>query len=286
MADVVGEQDIRGENVQRAVTGFATKKFKLKPLLLNVKSSKWTETYFKETATILTASGTRNIKEIGRGAIFPTVEASWTEVSGRHLKYAATDEIFYEDVLTDAIDVQGRTLFRVAESVANAVDAKIYADLTAEANTAGTIPAVAEWDDSVVATRDPIQDILRGIQAMDENNYDALEGGHLLVNPHDYASLMMNSKVINNPSFKTADVVSNGRVGMITGLTIVKSTSVSDDEAMIIISQKTATFKQAVALTTNTEYDPGIKYTIRAWEIGQIQINNPKALYTITGTEE
>jgi len=40
--------------------------FKLKPLLLNSKSNKWTETYYKEDATILTAAGTRNIKEIGR----------------------------------------------------------------------------------------------------------------------------------------------------------------------------------------------------------------------------
>ena len=152
------------------------------------------------------------------------------------------------------------------------------------------MPAVAAWDADAKSTRDPINDILRGIQAMDENNYDALGGGMLLLNPHDYASLMMNSKVINNPSFKTADVVSNGKVGQIAGLTIVKTTSVTDDEAMIILNQKTATWKSVVglqtAIITGDKATAGIKTIIRSWEIGQIEVHHPKAIYTITGTEE
>ena len=52
MADKVGQVDIRGENISDIVTVFAQKKFKMKPLLKNVKSSKMTETYFKEDSTI------------------------------------------------------------------------------------------------------------------------------------------------------------------------------------------------------------------------------------------
>jgi len=193
-----------------------------------------------------------------------------------------------EDILTDAISVQTRTLEKVAEAIVNAIDIAIYAALTAEGSTSGTVSSVAEWDAAAESTRNPINDILRGIEAMDENNVDALEGGMLLINPHDHASLIMNSKVINNPSFKTADVVSNGRVGQIAGLTMVKTTSVTADEAMIIINQQTATWQSVVGLTTavitNTETTAGIKTLIRSWEIGQIQITNPKKIYTITNT--
>ena len=121
---------------------------------------------------------------------------------------------------------------------------------------------------------------------MDENNYDAQEGGLLLVNPHDYASLMQNSKVINNPTFKTADVVSNGKMGQVAGLTIVKTTSVTDDEAMIIVNQLTATWQSAVGFETALIEKPGISTIIRSWEMGQIQIIHPKSIYTITNTEE
>ena len=286
MADKVGQADIRGENISRIVKVWAQKKFKLKPLLQQIKSDKWTETYYKEDPTILTAGGTRNIKEIGRLSEFPTVNRSWTEESARHLKYGDESLISMEDILTDAINVQARTLNGITESIVNAIDAAIYAALTAEGSTSGTVSSVARWDDSTVALRDPIQDILRGIQAMTENNYDALSGGVLLLNPHDYASLMMNSKVINNPSFKTADVVSNGVVGRICGLRIVVSTTVTDDEAMIIIDKRTATWKGVVGLTTAVITTPGISTLIRSWEIGQIQITDPKAIYTITNTEE
>ncbi len=290
MADQVGEIDIRGENISRIITIFDAKRFKMKPLLINVKSNKWTETYYKEDPTILTASGTRNIKEIGRLSQFPSVNRSWTKVSAEHLKYGDEGEIAIEDILTDAINVQARTLDGISESIVNSVDTAIYAALTAEGSTSGTVNAVAFWDDTAASTRDPIQDILRGEQAMMENNYDALAGGVLLLNPHDYASLMMNSKVINNPSFKTADIVSNGRVGMICGLTIIVSTTVVDDEAMIIINQKTATWQSVVDLTTaiisNDKETAGIKVLIRSWLVGQIQIHHPKSIYTITETEE
>ena len=288
MADQVGEVDIRGENISRVIKVFEKKIFKLRPLLLNVKSNKWTETYFKEDPTILTAGGTRNIKEIGRLSTFPTLKASWTKVSADHFKYGGEDEISIEDILTDAISVQTRTLEKIAEAIINSVDIAIYAALTAEASTSGTVASIAAWDAAAESTRNPMNDILRGIEAMDENNIDALSAGILLINPHDHASLIMNSKVINNPSFKTADVVSNGRVGQIAGLTMVKSTSVTADESMIIINQQTATWQSVVNLTTavitNTETTAGIKTLIRSWEIGQIQITNPKKIYTITNT--
>lgn len=284
--DTVGQADIRGENISKVVKVWQQKKFKLKPLLLNVKSNKWTETYYKEDPTILTAGGTRNIKEIGRLSAFPSVERTWLKTSADHYKYGDQGTISMEDILTNAINVQARTINGIVESIVNAEDLAIYAALTGEATTAGTVAAVTEWDNAAVASRDPIQDILRGIQAMTEFNYDAKVGGVLLVNPHDYASLMMNSKVINNPSFKTADVVSNGKVGQVCGLTIVESTTVTDDEAMIIIQSTTATWQSVVGLTTAIIKSEGISTTIRAWEIGQIQITDPYAIYTITGTEE
>ena len=114
--------------------------------------------------------------------------------------------------------------------------------------------------------------------------------GILLLNPKNYRSLLQNSKVINNPSFKTADVVSNGRVGQLVGLNLLVSTTVTADEAMIIIDQETATWQSVVGLTTvvinNTDTTAGIKTLIRSWEIGQIQITNPKKIYTITNTDE
>jgi len=287
MADRVGQQDILGENISRAVKGFGLKKFKLRQVLSIQSSNKWTETYYRETAAELTAGGeTFDIKGVARGAAFPHVDPSWTKVQGVHIKFAAETSVFIEDKLLDAIDVQRRSIIRVGRSVQNSSDAYIYTTLSG-ASGIGTAAAGATWDSAVVADRDPIDDILAGIQNLDESNYDALENGFLLVSPKDYRSLIGNSRVINNPSFKTADVVSNGRVGQIAGLTIIKTTSVTADQAMIIVGQVAATWKSAVSMRSNVDSKThwGIKDVLSTYEIGHVQVTDPAAIYVITNTQ-
>jgi hypothetical protein len=282
MADTIGEIDIRGENIERAVKGFANKLYKLRPILKMENSSNWQESYYRETSTPLTAGGNRSVNQVARGALPPELHPSWTKVTTYNRKFMGQGTIFYEDIKTNAIATQARTMFRVAEAIVNAVDLYIYTALTAEGSTSGVVAAQDDWDSVTIANRDPIGDILIGIGAMTTNNYDVKSNGYLLVKPRDYASLLRNSKVINNPSFKTADVVSNGKVGQICGLTIIESTNVSADEAMIVMGNRAATWKGVVGLMSQVITDPGVNVKVRAWEMGHIQITDPQALYTIT----
>lgn len=283
----MGDGNLRGENISRAVKGFAMKKFKMKQVLLQQSSNKWTETFYKESPTILTATGDANadLKGTPRGAQFNHVDPSWQKVQGQHLKHAAEGTVFMEDKLTDAIDVQARTIIRVAESIANSVDKHIYAELIADGDIQTAAAANTGWDAAAESTRKPISDLLKAAQAIAEEEYD-IGNMFLLLTPHDYRALMENSKVINNPSFKSADVVTNGRVGQICGMTIIVSTTVADDEALVIVGQRAATWKSAVGLTSAVIEDKGIKFTIRSWEIGQVQVTDPKAIYRITDTQE
>jgi|TARA_R100000501_G_C2628714_1_gene123032 hypothetical protein len=285
MADQVGMQDVRGENISRAVKGFALKKFKLRQVLTINSSNKWTETYYRETAAELSPAGeTWNIKGVARGAAFPHVDPSWTKVQGVQLKFAAETTVHIEDKLLDAIDVQRRSILRVARAVANSTDAYIYSTLSG-ATGIGTAAAADNWDSATIANRDPIGDILAGIQNLDESNYDALENGFLLVSPKDYKNLIRNQQVVKNPSFKTADVVSNGRVGQIVGLTIIKTTSVTADEAMIIVGQQAATWKGAVQMRSKVTEQFGVKDVLQTYEIGHLQVTDPAAIYVITNTQ-
>ncbi len=281
MADQIGEIDIRGQNFERAVKGFANKLYKLSQILLNESSSKNSENYYRETPTPLTAEGNRNVNDVARGALPPELHPTWTLVTTYHKKFMGQALIFYEDSLTNAINTQARSAFRVAEAIVNAKDLYIYAQLTAAAGTSGVVSAADDWNSATVANRDPIGDILIGESAMMDNNYDVLANGYLLMKPIQYASLLRNSKVINNPSFKTADVVTNGRVGKIAGLTIIVSVNVDNDEVMIVMGNRAATWKGVVGLQSAVIIDQGVSIKVRAWEMGHIQITDPGALYTI-----
>jgi len=285
MADSVGMQDIRGENIDRAVKGFALMEYKMKQVCLIQSSNKWKETYYKETKTELTAGAGTDVKGVARLAKFPYGEPTWTETSSRHQKHAMEGVVSWEDAATDAIDVVARTLLRIGRAIAKSVDDAIYSVITSDANV-NTLAAAATWNNATVADRDPIADILHGIEYIAVDNYDALRNGYLLVNPNDYTNLMMNSKVINNPSFKGADIVKNGVVGRICGLKVIVSDQVDADEACVIVGQEAVTWKQASPLKTATIYDEGIKYTIRAWEVGIAMVTNPEAIHIITNTTD
>ena len=286
MADQIGEIDIRGENFERAVKGFANKLYKLSQILLNQTSSDNTENFYRETSTPLTAGGNRNVNDVARGALPPELHPDWTLVTTTHRKFMGQALIFFEDSLTNAINTQARAAFRVAEAIVNAKDVYIYTKLTAEGSTSGVQASQGgisdDWNSATVANRDPIGDILIGEAAMMANNYDVLQNGFLLIRPEDYASLLRNSKVINNPSFKTADVVSNGVVGQICGLKIIVSNNVDADEAMIVYGQRAATWKGVVGLQSAVIVDQGVSIKVRAWEMGHIQITDPLGLYTMT----
>ncbi len=285
MADQIGEIDIRGENITKAVKGFSAKQFKLRQVCKVISSSNYTETYYEETNTILTAGGNRNINQVARGSLPPEVHPDWTEHSAVQRKMMAQETIFYEDIKTNAIATQARTLFRVSEAVANAEDIYIYAELTGATSTSGVVAAADDWNSATEANRDPIGDILIGIAAIGANNYDFRANGYIIMDELDYSSLLRNSKVINNPSFKTADVVSNGVVGEICSGKIIVTETVSTDEVMLVVGQRAATLLIVDDLQTFAKPDPGINVKVRAWEMLQLQITDPQGLYTITGTQ-
>ena len=67
------------------------------------------------------------------------------------------------------------------------------------------------------------------------------------------------------------------------GLTVISSNSVTEGGAQIVIAKQACTWKSVVGLTVKTIENPGIDYTIRAWEVGQIQVTDINAICKITG---
>lgn len=281
MVDTTGEQDIRAEHISKIVTGFALQEYKMKQLCMIQSSSAWTETYYAETAADLTAGGEIAVKGVPRLANFPYGEVSWTKTSGRNIKHAIEGVISYEDIKTSAFDVIARTLLRIARAVTKSVDTTIATAILAGA---GNVQAAnATWNNAIIADRDPIQDILNAKSLIAIDNYNPDKNGYLLLHPTNYAELLGNANVRNAGQFYTDDVTRNGVVGKILGLTIISSNSITEGGAQIVIGKEACTWKQVVGLTVVTIDDPGIKKTVRAFEVGQIQVINSNAICSITG---
>lgn len=281
MADSTGEQDIRAENFSRIVKGFALQEYKMKQLCMIESSSAWTETYYKETAADLTGGTGSAVKGVPRLANFPYGEVEWEKTSGRNIKHGMEGVLSWEDIKTNNVPMIARTLLRIARAVAKSVDTECASNILSEA---GNVQAAnATWDNAVIADRDPIQDILDGKALIEIDNYNPNRNGFLLVHPTNYAELLGNANVRNAGQFYTDSVTRNGVVGKLLGLTVISSNSVTEGGAQIVVAKEACTWKSVVGLTVKTIEDPGIKTTIRAWEVGMIQVVNADAICSITG---
>jgi len=280
MANTTGEQDIRAENFSRIVKGFALQNYVMKQLCMIQSSKAWTETYYRETAADLEGHSLSPVKEVPRLAQFPYGEVSWTKVQGRNIKHAFEGVISWEDVATNNVPMIARTLLRIARGVTKSVDAVISAGILANA---GNVQAAnATWDNAVIADRDPIQDILDAKSLIKIDNYD-FKKLFLLLHPTGESHLLGNANIRNAGQFYTDAVTRNGVVGSLLGANMTVSNSVTDGGAQLVLAKQACTWKSVVGLQVKTIVDPGVKYTIRAWEVGQLQVTDTNAICSITG---
>ena len=285
-----GQKSLRAENVERMVKGIAMAIYTAKQAVMTNNSTAWKESYMQETNTTLSAGATAAIKGIPRLSTFPAAEPTWEQKSAYIQKYGLEGYVSYEDAKTDSFDIISRTFVRVAEAVTKAVDDEILSVLS-ESWTPVNINEVAiaggyEWDSATIANRDPIQNILDAQAALENENYTS--GTTLLyINPTDAANIMGNANVRNAGQFFKDTVTRNGSLGGFSfGVQIIKSKSIPADSALMLKAKICGTWKAVTPLTIITIYDAGIKYTIRAFELGVTQLTNPKAVCLISNTRK
>lgn len=284
-----GDIVLRAENVDRAVKAIALMEYKLKTLCTVDSSSAYTEKYFRETnsdPTTVGVAATQTIKGVPRLAPFPYGEVSWTQVSGVNAKYACEGMIAQEDQLMGYLPIIERTLIRIGRAVARAEDEEILARMSADYGNTLAVTAGSEWDSATVANRDPVKDLLNAQLKMREDNIDPLTGNtYIVVNGSSYVDLLSNSKVINNSTFKSADVVSNGVVGELVGCKIMVTEAVAADTAYLVVKGEAMVWKQVKPLTVEQIENKGINTVIRAYSYGHCQVVTPNAIVKITNVK-
>jgi hypothetical protein len=289
MSDEVGGQTLRAEVVDRVVKGFAAASYKFKQALSLGTTNAWTNTFWQEDADVLPDRTGNDTKGIPRGANFPQSSVNWTRVSKWLEKYGAEDNIYWEDTLTSEIDVQSRTLFRIAEKVTKAVDDEIWEILT-DGRT-GTLPNIQsfriteqeEWTNAASAA--VVDDLMRAKQLIGVKNYST-------ANLMCFLSERDHRSVVNYVHAKGAqydtlgeDMAKNGRVPGLAGIKFVVSNSVTASYALVVVPKICASWKSLVPLTTNIEIDPFKSTRIRAVEVGVTQLTDPNAVVLIMNTQ-
>ena len=286
MADNVFEADLRKEFIDSAVKAVNKDMARLRVLCINDPSSAWTESYYRETNEDSTDGGTgSSINGIPQMAPFPFVQVTETKVSSGVLKFGDESIISLEMQQRATVPMLQRHILRMSRKINWQVDVHIESIMSASAGNTFAISAGYEWNSATIANRDPIYDILYGINMLRADGIDALNGqGFLVVNGTDYTNIISNSKVLNHPTFQVVSAVVNGQVARLAGLTILLSEAVTADQTYIVVRGESLVWKASQALQVVTIEDPGKSTLIRAWEFGVCQLHAPNGICKITNT--
>ena len=286
MADTWREADVRREAIDSAVKAVNKDLAKLKTLCTIDSSDAWTESYFQETNGDSTDGGTgSSIVGIPQMSPFPWVEVTETKVSSVVLKFGDESVISLEMQQAATVPMLQRHILRMARKVNWQIDVHIESKMSSLAGNTFAITAGYEWNSATIANRDPVYDVLFGINMLRADGVDALNGnGYLVVNGTDYTNIISNSKVINHPTYQSVSAVENGQVGRLCGLTIMVSEAVTADQAYIVVKGEALVWKQAQALQVAQIEDAGKSTTLRCWERGVCQVHAPNAICKITNT--
>jgi hypothetical protein len=293
MADIAGQAEIRGIDIDKLATGFAEEAIVLKSFCNVSKTSAREIRYYTKTSGILdstdtTGVTTSRIANSSSKAIPVIVNQSWTRNTAYVRKYMVESELISnEDIKDSDPDIWGDTIRDLTRSVQNQVDVRILEVLGDTLGTGGNVNTAAAtadgWND--VATGDPIADINTGIEQIRANSYDI---GNLVMYMNQaeekhLKNYLISVKGSSIPGF-SSEQVGKTKLMSILGVRILVSANMSTDTVIMFIPNFSCKWKQFEPLKSAVVDFPLIGKKIRIAEEGEAILVHPKSVHVITDT--
>lgn len=241
----VGQTTLRAQFFDKAIKQITKERYVMKQAVAIVSTDAWINYFWREGRDVLAGQTGNTTDGIPRLAEFPQASVEWERVSTILTKYGLEENIAWEDLRTNDIDVMTRTSIKIAEGVAYAVDRVIYNGLS-ENDTPTNIQTISlsaqgGWNQSSAAI---IDNLLEAAEKIKDYNYPT-EGLQVYVTAKDKRSIMnyLASKGAQFPSIAT-DVTLNGEIGRLAGMTLIESKAVTASMALVVVPKRCATWKK------------------------------------------
>ena len=269
-----GEDKLRAKAYDLAIKQLAVYTYKMKQLVSVVSSSSWKNYFFREQTDIPSGQSGNAIKGIPRGSDFPNAVLSWEQVSSRIEKYGLSGTIDHEDIIAGNIDTRNRTILRIVEGVVKAVDNEIYSVLSSDGDILiGTLQG-GYWDETSAAI---IKD-LAVMKAQVQAYYDNAKDFAVVINPLAAPEIIHYIYEKGAQAADSGQKAFNGEIGKPAGVRVITAAVVPLSYALFVIPKTCATFKELMALQSDTKTDKFIGDEIKACEYGVTEVHEPKQI--------
>lgn len=290
MADTVEQADIRGLDVDKVAKGYADRTYTFKGDCTVASMTGDSIRWYQKTAGTLDATAPAYI-ELAPLSLPTTVEQSWTRNTSYPKKYMVEGFISEEDIQSADIQVLTVSITDLTQAVVAKVDKAIYNIMTEDVSgtptpvNTQTAASTAAWDAD--SGQDPIKDILNAVRLIEVQDYEAASAV-LYLNPYDYQSLLtwlISTKGSSIPGF-SSEKVRTGVVLELVGVRIKKSNNVTVDWGLMLIPQKSCTWRSYKALRATTIVEPMVGTKIRISESGISYLTDPKTIVQISNLQD
>jgi len=300
MADIAGEADIKGINIDKLAKGFADlEPNKIKSFVGNsvtpAREIRWyqkTSGFIDTQTTDDTAGSLIGNTSMGRPFV---AEQSWT----RNTSYVKTffvesPMLAYADLKDNDVDLLSTTVRDLVRSVQRKVGLRMFEILTNALAATPTQPLTGDvtvqttastdgWNN--VATANPILDILNGQMKIRQQGYDAGEA-IIAMNSieHKYLiSYLINVKGSSIPSF-SSEKLKTGVVMEILGNNVIVDEIFTSDWVYQWVPTRVATWRSFTPISSAKIEEPLIGVKIRVKEEGELILHDPNAMHIISDT--
>lgn len=283
--DSLGQADVRGLDIDRALKGFADEAFVFKDFLTVTPTAAREMRWWQKTAGNLTGVTTTGITASpvanqAFGALGPITEQTSTRLTSYARHFAAWSPWFtYADIRDSDPDMFGANLRDLKRAVENQIDIRILDVLSGTCLLSGSAAGTG-WADA--SAGNPFLDLLSGSMEIRKQGYD-ISNVVAWVHPDNFkagVNYFVTTKGSSAPQFASG-VVQDGVITKIANVRIVVSDNCTAGQIMMIVPQRAATWKTFTPLTAVTKEEPGIGTQIRVWEDGEILFTDPNAAYLI-----
>ena|SRR3990167_5149555 len=284
MPDSLGMADVRSLDIDRALKGFANEEFVFKNQLTVTPTSAREIRWWQKTAGVLTDVTTTGITD-GRahqafGALGQIQETTATRLTSYAKHFDQWSPYFtYADIRDSDPDMFAANLRDLKRAVENKIDYYILNTLSGSVPLSGSAAGTG-WDDTT--NGNPFMDLLSGSMEIRKQGYD-ISNVKAWVHPNDFKACVnyfVTVKGSSVPQFASG-VVTDGVVTKIANVGLIVSNNATAGQVMLIVPQRTATWKTFTPLTAVTKEEPGVGVQIRVWEDGECLLTDPNAAYLI-----
>ena len=278
--DQSGTVGLRKEVVDKFLKGFEPNKYVMKQAVAISSFTGNKSTFWRADPDVLSDVTGNDSEGLVRGEAFPQLVTEFQEISVFIVKYGVKDNIFWEDIRANNINVIKRTLEKLTEKVISKVDARIYTVLS-DGGTPVDIQSVTITGDQFwdASSAQIVDDMMFGTQLIGEKNYST-ENLMIFVNHKAFRAInnFLYEKGAQAPSAGDA-IARNGQVAKIAGVgQIIVDNVVPSSQALMVVPKVCGNWKASFPLSSATETTPFTGTTVSICEEGHTELTDPDAV--------